>query len=85
MPRMDLASKRHFYLAGLGGYWITGVALAGPDALELAPRWIGLMAALALAGALFTARRKLIALERRARVRSESVPQPPSPLPLSPP
>ncbi len=57
IPRADLASERHFYLAALGLYWIGGVALASLPALRPAPRWIGLTAGLAILGMLFTALR----------------------------
>ena len=57
VPRADLASERHLYLAALGLYWIAAVALAGLPALRPAPRWIGLVAGLAILGALFTALR----------------------------
>ena len=57
IPRADLASERHFYLAALGLYWIAGVALAGLPAFRPAPRWIGLVAGLTVLGMLFTALR----------------------------
>lgn len=57
IPRADLASERHFYLAALGLYWITGVALASLPALRPAPRWTALLAGLAVLGVLFTAQR----------------------------
>ena len=57
IPRADLASERHFYLAALGLYWIAGVVLAGMPVLRPAPRWIGLVAGLAILGMLFTALR----------------------------
>jgi tetratricopeptide (TPR) repeat protein len=57
IPRADLASERHFYLAALGLYWIAGVGLAGLPALCPTPRWIGVVAGLALLGILFTALR----------------------------
>jgi tetratricopeptide (TPR) repeat protein len=57
IPRADLASERHFYLAALGLYWIAGVALAGLPALRPAPRWIGAVAGLAILGMLFTTQR----------------------------
>ena len=57
VPRADLASERHFYLAALGLYWIAGVALASLPALGPLPRWAGLVAALACMGMLFTAQR----------------------------
>jgi tetratricopeptide (TPR) repeat protein len=57
IPRADLASERHLYLAALGGYWIAGVALAGLAALRPTPRWIALTAGLAVLGTLFTALR----------------------------
>lgn len=55
IPRLDLASERHLYLAGLGLYWIvaTGVARLPLDAL----RWGALTVLLTLAGALATAQR----------------------------
>jgi tetratricopeptide (TPR) repeat protein len=57
IPRADLASERHFYLAALGLYWIGGVALASLPALRPAPRWIGIVAGLAILGMLFTTQR----------------------------
>jgi tetratricopeptide (TPR) repeat protein len=54
IPRVDLASERHFYLAALGLYWIAGVALAGLPALRPTTRWIGMVAGLTLLGMLFT-------------------------------
>lgn len=57
IPRVDLASERHVYLAALGPYWIAGVALAGLPALRPTPRWIGLVAGLAILGVLSTAQR----------------------------
>jgi tetratricopeptide (TPR) repeat protein len=57
IPRADLASERHFYLAALGLYWMIAVALASLPALRPAPRWIGMVAGLALLGMLFTTQR----------------------------
>jgi len=57
IPRADLASERHFYLAALGLYWIAGVALASLPALRPAPRWTAMLAGLAILGMLFTALR----------------------------
>lgn len=57
IPRADLASERHFYLAALGLYWIAGVALASLPALRPAPRWRIMLAGLAILGMLFTALR----------------------------
>jgi protein O-mannosyl-transferase len=57
IPRADLASERHFYLAALGLYWIAGVALASLPALRPAPRWTAMLAGLAILGLLFTALR----------------------------
>lgn len=54
IPRLDLASERHLYLAGIGIYWIAVVALTG----LLAARYrAGLLVLLALAGMSFTAAR----------------------------
>ncbi|NTV95288.1 MAG: tetratricopeptide repeat protein [Thiobacillus sp.] len=50
IPRLDLASERHLYLAGLGPFWLVGVALA---ALPGRLAWPA-VAALALAGVAFT-------------------------------
>jgi len=54
IPRLDLASERHLYLASIGVYWIAVVALTG----RLAARYrAGLLVLLALAGMSFTAAR----------------------------
>ncbi len=54
IPRLDLASERHLYLAGIGIYWIAAIALTG----RLAARYrAGLLLLLALAGMGFTAAR----------------------------
>lgn len=57
IPRADLASERHVYLAALGLYWIAGVALASLPALRPTPRWVGLVAGLAFSGMAMTALR----------------------------
>lgn len=49
LPRADLASERHLYLAGLGLYWLVGLAPL--------PRRPTLVAVLALAGMLLTFQR----------------------------
>ncbi|MBI5331859.1 MAG: hypothetical protein HZB71_14760 [Betaproteobacteria bacterium] len=55
VPRLDLASERHLYLAGLGLYWIIGAAMAS---LPLdSPRQAGLIVGLTLAGVLLTTQR----------------------------
>jgi len=56
IPRVDLASERHLYLAGLGPYWLAGVALA---ALPGRWTWHVLAMALILAGITFTHLRNL--------------------------
>lgn len=55
IPRLDLASERHLYLAGLGPFWLAGIAAA---ALSSWP-WRGTLAVLALAGIAFTHLRNL--------------------------
>ena len=57
IPRADLASERHLYLAALGLYWIAGVVLAGTPALAPTPRWLALVAGLGVLGVGFTALR----------------------------
>jgi tetratricopeptide (TPR) repeat protein len=55
IPRLDLASERHLYLAGLGPFWLAGVALA---ALPGRLAWAAVVV-LALAGVAFTHLRNL--------------------------
>lgn len=57
IPRADLASERHLYLAALGLYWIAGVALAGAPALAPTSRWLALVAGLSVLGVGLTALR----------------------------
>lgn len=54
IPRADLASERHLYLAALGLYWMAAVLLARLPALAPGARWAGLVAGLALLGVLTT-------------------------------
>jgi tetratricopeptide (TPR) repeat protein len=56
IPRLDLASERHLYLAAIGIDWMAAIALAG---LLPAPARSGLVMTLALAGIGFTAARNL--------------------------
>jgi len=56
IPRLDLASERHLYLAAIGIYWMIAIALA---ALLPAPVRSGMVMALALAGIGLTAARNL--------------------------
>jgi Flp pilus assembly protein TadD len=56
IPRMDLASERHLYLAGLGPYWLAGLALA---ALPGRLTWRAAALALTLIGLAFTHLRNL--------------------------
>ena len=56
IPRLDLASERHLYLAAIGVYWLVAVALAG---LLSARRRAALLILLALAGMSFTAARNV--------------------------
>ncbi|MDP2832386.1 MAG: tetratricopeptide repeat protein [Pseudomonadota bacterium] len=56
IPRLDLASERHLYLAGIGVYWIAVVTLTG---LLSARFRAGLLLLLALAGIGFTAARNV--------------------------
>jgi tetratricopeptide (TPR) repeat protein len=57
IPRADLASERHLYLAALGLYWIAGVVLAGAPILRPAPRWLAIVAGLCVLGIGLTALR----------------------------
>jgi len=56
IPRLDLASERHLYLAGIGVYWLAAIALTG---LLSARVRAGLLVLLALAGMSFTAARNV--------------------------
>jgi tetratricopeptide (TPR) repeat protein len=56
IPRVDLASERHLYLAGLGPYWLASLALT---ALPGRVAWRAMVLALALAGIAFTHLRNL--------------------------
>lgn len=56
IPRLDLASERHLYLAGIGVYWIAAVTLTG---LLTARFRAGLVLLLAMAGMGFTAARNV--------------------------
>ncbi|MDD5365412.1 MAG: tetratricopeptide repeat protein [Gallionellaceae bacterium] len=55
IPRLDLASERHLYLAGLGPYWLGAIAAA----LLPAKPWRIAVVALALAGMTLTHLRNL--------------------------
>lgn len=54
IPRLDLASERHLYLAGIGLYWVAVVTLAGLLSTRVRA---GLLVLLTLAGMGFTAAR----------------------------
>ncbi|MDD5390234.1 MAG: tetratricopeptide repeat protein [Gallionellaceae bacterium] len=56
IPRLDLASERHLYLAAIGVYWLAAVALTG---LLSARYRAALLILLALAGMSFTAARNV--------------------------
>ena len=57
IPRLDLASERHLYLAALGPFWL--VAIAGSALLDGRWRWRGVMLALTLTGMTYTYLRNL--------------------------
>ncbi len=62
IPRLDLASERHLYLAGIGVYWMAAVVVVGwfsatASPLPIRHAFSGLLLLLTLAGMGFTAAR----------------------------